>query len=184
MDTVETTKILAVLRGAYPSMYKDLGKDEVDGIISLWEEMFKDQPYTLVAAAVKAYISTDTKGFPPKIGEIKNAIHKVTHVGEMTEVEAWHVVKKACQYYTAQEEFDKLPELIKRLVGSPNQLREWAMMDAEKLETVVGSNFMRSYKARSQSQKEFDMLPESIKGIALNLAPKMDLSLLGSGEDD
>ena len=184
MDVTETKMVLAVLKGAYPSFYKGMGKEDGLAIVALWQEMFKDDSYMVVATAVKAHIAIDVNGYPPHIGAIKNAIHKITHTDGMSEMEAWQRVKRACSYYDAQQEFDRLPPILQRMVGSPNQLREWAVMDSDQLETVVGSNFMRSYKVKSACQKEYEMLPESVKSVAIGLTGKMDLNLLGSGESD
>ena len=38
--------------------------------VNLWAEMFTDEEPTLIAKAVKKFIKTDSKGFPPKIGQI------------------------------------------------------------------------------------------------------------------
>jgi len=171
MTREDTIKILSVLRGAYPAFYRDITKQEAESTIALWESMF-DEPYELVAAAVKAFISTDGKGFPPAIGQIKDRIRLITEPAQMTEGEAWSLVLKALRNssYNSAEEYAKLPENIQRLVGSHNQLREWAMMDTESLQTVVGSNFQRSYRARAKADAEYDKLPGEVKELAKKIA--------------
>ena len=72
--------------------------------------------------------------------------------------------------YNAKEEYYKLPENIQRLVGSPSTLREWAMLDISELDTVVQSNFMRSYKARQEHEKEYLALPKSVREITQEVA--------------
>ena len=70
----------------------------------------------------------------------------------------------------AQEEFDNLPPLIQKIVVSPNQLSEWGRCDIEEVNTVIQSNFMRSYKAKSSQQKTFNRLPSDVKQqIALEM---------------
>ena len=98
---------------------------------------------------------------------------------EMSELEAWNKVYKAIcnSSYHAQEEFDNLPPLIQKIVVSPNQLAEWGRCDIEEVNTVIQSNFMRSYKAKSGQQKEFNRLPSDVKQqIALETS-----SLVGIG---
>jgi CRISPR/Cas system endoribonuclease Cas6 (RAMP superfamily) len=90
----------------------------------------------------------------------------------MTEMEAWQMVKSAISYYNAAETFERLPPILKRIVGSPNQLREWAIMEAEKFDTVVQSNFMRSYKALAAQERERAMLPESTRQMIAGLVGK------------
>ena len=71
---MESTKILAILRIAYPGFYKGMReKDHFDTVV-LWATMFKDEPFELVSAAVKTFIASDEKGYPPHIGAIKATI--------------------------------------------------------------------------------------------------------------
>lgn len=171
----ETLAIMSVLKAAYPNYYRDMKRSEAESIVSLWAEMFKDESADLVAVAVKAHIANDKKGFPPHIGAIKDAITKITQPNEMTEMEAWGLVQKACRnaIYGAVEEFNKLPPTLQRLVGSPQQLREWAVMDAERVHSVVASNFQRSYKVRAASEREFLALPSDVREVVTQLAGGM-----------
>ena len=100
MTREDTIKILSVLRGAYPAFYRDITKQEAESTIALWGSMFEEEPYELVGAAVKAFISADAKGFPPAIGQIKERIRQITQPEEMTEQEAWALVSKAVQRST------------------------------------------------------------------------------------
>lgn len=163
----ETLAIMAVLKAAYPAYYRDMKRSEAEGIVSLWTEMFRDEPANLVAAAVKSYIASDAKGFPPHIGAIKDAILKLREPKTMTEQEAWMAVKNATRngLYGSAEEFRKLPPVCQKLVGSPSQLREWAMMDSDTLQSVVASNFMRSYKIMEAREREVKTLPSDIRGM-------------------
>ena len=170
MDRAETARTLAVLRAAYPNFYRGMGKAELEDIVDLWASMFEDDPFELVAGAVKAFIATDNKGFPPVIGVIKEKLRQISQPPMMTEQEAWQRVLKAIRdsAYRAREEFDALPPLLRSLVGSPQQLRDWGMMDETTVQSVVASNFMRSYRARVKYQADFDALPGDVKQLALN----------------
>lgn len=183
MTREETLAIMSVLKAAYPSFYKDMRRNEAEGIVELWASMFVDEPATVVAAAVKAHIATDAKGFPPTIGAIKAAVVKVAAPDEMTEMEAWGLVHKAIRngIYGAQKEFDKLPPVIQRLVGSPNQLKEWAVMDADTVASVVASNFQRSYKARAANEREMLALPSDVRQAMGMLSAGMAMGALTSG---
>lgn len=180
MNREETLAIMGVLKAAYPNYYKDMKKSEAEGIVALWTEMFKDEPAQLVAMAVKSHIATDTKGFPPHIGAIKDAIVKLHTADELTEQEAWAYVAEATRNssYHASEEFDKLPPVVQRIVGSPQQLKEWAAMDTATLNSVVASNFQRSYKARASHERELMALPSGVKQVMEQLAGKMDIKRL------
>jgi hypothetical protein len=100
----------------------------------------------------------------------------ITRPLQMSEMEAWGRVKSAMSYYNAAETFERLPPILRRIIGSPNQLREWAVMEAETVNSVVQSNFMRSYKAVVAQEKERAMLPESTKQMIAGLAERMALT--------
>lgn len=184
MTREETLAIMGVLKAAYPNYYRDMKRSDAEGVVELWHTMFSEEPAGLVGAAVKAHIATDVKGFPPHIGAIKDAIVKLKRGEEMTEQEAWELVRKATRngIWGAKEEFEKLPPSIQRLVGSPNQLREWAQMDAEVVQSVVASNFMRSYKVRTASERQHMALPGDVRQVMEQLAGAMSMPQLTEGD--
>lgn len=171
MTIEETGVIMDILTTAYPRFYSRPDAPDRMKTLTLWAEMFIYDDVALVAAAVKALIETDAKGFPPHIGAVKEKLRLLTAGDEMTEAEAWGLVSKALRNsaYGSQEEFDKFPPVIKRIVGSPSQLREWGMMDSETVHSVVASNFQRSYKAIAQRERELAKLPPDVKALVGNL---------------
>lgn len=184
MDRADVLRIMGVLKAAYPAYYRDMGAKEANSIVALWEEMFREDDPQVVALAVKAHIVGDKKGFPPHVGAIKEALVKLTAPEEMTEQEAWALVAKACRNgtYGAQEEFDALPPVIQRLVGSPQQLREWSIMNSHELQTVVASNFQRSYRARAAHEREYLALPGDVRQAMESLAGAFKMPELTDGQ--
>jgi hypothetical protein len=79
-------------------------------------------------------------------------------------------------YYGANENFAGLPSLLQKCVGSPNQLREWAIMEAETVDSVIQSNFMRSFKAKQAQEIERSMLPESTRQMISGLVERMAIT--------
>ena len=65
----------------------------------------------------------------------------------MPEGEAWAKVLKALQKstYYSEEQFNELPELVQKALGSPNTLRTMATDDFFN-EEVARSNFLRAYR--------------------------------------
>ena len=181
MTREDTIKILSVLRGAYPAFYRDITKQEAESTIALWESMFDEEPYELVGAAVKAFISGDGKGFPPAIGQIKERIRQITAPEEMTEQEAWTYVSKALRNstYGSEEEFAKLPQEIQAVVHDPGQLRQWAMSPAEDVESVIASNFMRSFRVKQKTTKEYMALPTEVKRLMISAGYRSEPTEVG-----
>lgn len=177
MRKTETMAIMAILKEAYPMYYRDKSKEELGTAVNLWTEMFADDDVNLVKAAVKSFIANDIKGFPPVIGQIKASLHKLTQPVQMTEQEAWTLVSKAISNstYNATSEYEKLPKVLQRVIGSPSQLKEWSQMEVDAVQSVVASNFMRSYKVKSANEQEYQKLPNDIKALIGNLSEKLKL---------
>lgn len=74
MTRDETLKIMAVLKATYLNFYKDMTRRDAEGVVALWTDMFSEDNYNAVAAAVKAFIASDSKGFPPVVGQVKQRV--------------------------------------------------------------------------------------------------------------
>ena len=177
MTRKDTLQVLSILRAAYPNFYRGMSEEDLEDVVVLWQEMFTDDPHELVSAAVKALIATDSKGFPPHIGAVKEKLRQITTPPMMTEQEAWSLVLRAmdCSEHEIAKRFDNLPPVVRSIVGTPRQLWDWGMMDASVVQSVVASNFMRSYRARAEHQRDFDALPGDVKALAASLGGAMSL---------
>lgn len=173
MTLSDTAGIMAILETAYPTYYARRTAQQKQEAVKLWAEMFADDPLDLVGAAVKAIIASDAK-FPPNIGEVKARMRSLVDDQPMlTEQAAWALVCRACSngLYGWRQEFEKLPEACQRAVGAPEVLHQWAMMDADTVNSVCASNFMRSYRTILQRQQDELALPESVKRLLRDARP-------------
>lgn len=172
MTRQETGIIMDILTTAYPAFYNGRNAPDMRMTVNLWAEMFAEDGVKIVAAAVKALIATDDKGFPPHIGAVKNQIRQISNPDEMTEQEAWTYIAKALRNssYNAEEEFFKLPPILQDVVHAPQQLREWARMDEATVQSVVASNLQRSFRAKAQSRRDFEALPQDVQALAKSFA--------------
>ena len=132
--------------------------------IAIWYEVLKDLDYQQCYGAVVAYMSSEDK--VPTPASIRKKLAECTQTG-MNETQAWALVSRALRNgtYGAQEEFDKLPESVKQVVGSPEQLHNWATADEKTVETVIASNFQRAYRNVTERQQKIDLLPQQIQGF-------------------
>lgn len=172
MTRQETGIIMDILTTAYPAFYNGRNAPNMRMTVNLWAEMFAEDDVKIVAAAVKALIATDDKGFPPHIGAVKGRIRQISNPDEMTEQEAWTYIAKALRNssYNAEEEFAKLPPILQDVVHAPQQLREWARMDEATVQSVVASNLQRSFRAKAQSRRDFEALPQDVQALAKSFA--------------
>ena len=185
MTKKEMAEIITIMQTNYPDDFRGMSDTAMNAKINLWFMQFRDDDYKEVLAAVMAHIATDTNRFMPPVGVIKAKLVEIRNPDEMTELEAWGLVQEALRngYYGAQAEFDKLPPVVQRLVGSPNQLREWSLMDSETVSSVVASNFQRSYRARAAKEREFLALPSKVKETMEQIAAGMKMPALPSEAD-
>jgi hypothetical protein len=169
MDREETKKIIRIICASYPN-YKPA---DISETIDVWANMLSEYSYEHIAVALKTYIATDTSGFAPSIGELIQKANSLLENGKLNEIEAWTLVSKALRngYYGAEEEFAKLPPIVQKAVGSPEQIRLWARTDDKSIETVISSNFMRTYKAEVKRAEEYARLPEDVKALMQKMSP-------------
>lgn len=186
MTRSETLAVMSILKAAYPAYYRDMKRKDAEAVVNLWSEMLADYPSNLVVAAVKTHIASDRKGFPPHIGAIIAAIGDISRPAELSEGEAWALIAKALRNssYNSEKEFAALPENLQRLVGHHSQLREWASMDTGTVQSVVQSNFMRSYRARAESERKMRAMPSDVRSkmeeltkAAVKELPSYDMDL-------
>lgn len=163
MTRDETIKLLMVIQSAYPN-FKPPDKTVA---VDTWYTMLRDMDYNVVQMGLRAYITSDTSGFAPSIGQLINKLHEVQSPQELNEMEAWLLVSKALRNgtYGTIEEFNKLPPLVQKAVGGPDNLRNWAQTDSKSIENVVQSNFMRTYGTVVNRAKEYQKMPKDIQAL-------------------
>lgn len=177
MTREETAEMLAILKAAYPHSFQNITRADGMAMLNLWTRMFEADSKNEVSAAIDALISNRTVGYSPTPGEVKEQMRKLRDVHGLNELEAWGLVSKACTngIYGYKEEFARLPAEVQRAVGRPEQLREWAMMDSETVQSVVASNFQRTYRAQIQKDNELSKLPPSVTQLISGISERMML---------
>ena len=161
MTKRDTLRVMAILEASYPSFYRD---GQREAALELWSELFADDDPVLVASAVKTFIASDEKGFPPVIGQIKSIMARLTE-NIPNASDAWNLVKRAIgrSGYGADEEFRKLPKEVQRAVGSPNQLKEWSQMDLADINNVIAPSFRKAYAAIESDEKAQRSIPKDVQ---------------------
>lgn len=173
MTKIEFGKFAMALKTYYPKETLLVSDEAMD----LWYKALQDIDYCTAEIVLSAWVANNK--WSPAISDIREYATKILQPKQMSEQNAWNCILRAVgnSIYHSDVEFDKLPQILKNLVGSPNQLRIWAMMDTDTLESVVASNFMRSYRIRAKEDQEFDVLPESIQQELHKLGRSLFLEL-------
>ena len=149
-----------MIQSAYPN-FNPINQELA---VETWMLGLGDENDKEIGIAFKTYLKTDKSGFAPSIGQLIDLSRKITTPTLMNEQEAWSLVRKALEngIYNSQREFDNLPDLVQKAVGSANQLHVWAS-DPDYDESVMSSNFMRSYRTVCARQEEYNRMPKEAR---------------------
>ena len=163
MTREQVGKLLMTIQAYYPN-YNPPDKEIT---LNAWYIMFAEYPEELVLQALRACIATNTSGFAPDIGQIMSKIQTISQPQELDGMAAWGLVSKALRNgtYGAVEEFSKLPPLVRQAVGMPDNLKNWATADYQTIETVIQSNFLRTYETVVKRANEINRMPDNIKSL-------------------
>ena len=151
---------------AMKAVYADPKFIPDQGAFEVWYTLLKDLPYAAASAAIQRHMMTEK--FPPTIADIRRmaAENSAPVDDSISELEAWSIVYKAIrnlQWDAPEKEFDKLPDLCKKAVGTPANLREMAQMDTNTVESVEQSHFIRAYRTAKQQRQNYSVLSNGLK---------------------
>ena len=163
MTEEQVGKLLMTIQAYYPN-YNPPDKEIT---LNAWYIMLAEYPEELVLQALRACIATNTSGFAPDVGQIMSKIQTISQPQELDGMAAWGLVSKALRNgtYGAVEEFNKLPPLVRQAVGMPDNLKNWATSDYQTIETVIQSNFLRTYETVVKRANEINRMPDNIKSL-------------------
>lgn len=162
MTEKEVRQLLAMTQAVYPN-YNPPSREAA---VNAWLMCLGEYDNNVVMAAFKAYMTTNTSGFAPAPGQLIEILQTLTQPSELNELEAWSLVRQALKNcnYNSEQEFAKLPTIIQKTVGTPQQLRIWAS-DTEFNENVASSNFIKTYRTEVKRAAELNKMPEDIRKL-------------------
>lgn len=70
MERADVISLLGRLKQAYPQAYAKMTRVEAEEMVSLWADMLGSEDPDKAMTAVNALIAEDTRGFPPKVGQV------------------------------------------------------------------------------------------------------------------
>ena len=166
-----TKKEFLVIVKGLKAVYSD-PKFLADGdAIDVWYGLLCDLPYQVLSTAVQKYMMQEQ--YPPTIAGLrKKAAEIQAPVQEdMSELEAWSLVRKALSNsgYNAEAEFDKLPELCRKAVGNPANLHEMALMDNDTVNSVEQSHFIRNYRTALDRKRTDAQIAPNVMHLINNM---------------
>jgi len=177
MEKADVQKLLTLIQAEYPHSFAKMDDRQMALKLELWSKEFQNDDPMLVFSAARTLMGT-AREYAPNCGQIREKMRELVEVKTLDEQQAWALVSKACSngFYGYKKEFAKLPPEVQRAVGRPEQLREWAVMDVDTVQSVVASNFMRSYRAGIAREKEMARIPDDVKAVLGQIAGKLQIT--------
>lgn len=78
MERADVISLLGRLKRAYPQAYAKMTRAEAEELVSLWLDMLSAEDPAAAKGAVDELIAEDTRGFPPKVGQVLAKIRGAT----------------------------------------------------------------------------------------------------------
>lgn len=75
MTLEETIKLLALIKLAYPTSYKDIDKDTQLATVNMWQRNFNAVPFAIMELAIDHFVKISK--FPPTIADICEELRSI-----------------------------------------------------------------------------------------------------------
>ena len=177
MTRNEIARICMLIQAMYPGQFAKYDDEQKSRMVDSWAIMLEEYDFNAIQVGLKVYESQNKTGFAPSPGQLIDAMNRVAHndITEMSAEEAWVWVKKAiCNgNYHAQEEYDKLPPMTQKAIGSWETVRDLAKVETRVNDTVNRSNFIKTYNHLQKEAREFAAMPKSIQKIVARTVERL-----------
>lgn len=164
MTRNETKEVVMAIYNLFPNWKPS----DLSFTVDTWNVFLAEYDKKEVQVALATYVKSNTSGFAPSVGQLIQLLPSVIKKEEslLNEAEAWSLVRKAIRKsgYYAEEEYQKLPEAIKKAIGSPSNLRVLACNE-DYNEEVESSNFKRVYRTVLAREKEIQRMPKQVQDL-------------------
>ena len=175
-----TDKEFMVIVKGLKAVYSDPKFLADNDAIDVWYGLLCDLPYSVLSAATQKYMMQEQ--YPPTIAGLRKKAAEITAPAheDMSELAAWALVRKALanSAYNAEAEFNKLPDLCQRAIGSPANLHEMALMDADTVNSIEQSHFIRNYRTALDRKRSDAQIAPSVMQLIRSINTKAQVERL------
>lgn len=161
MTREECKQLIMVCEATYPNSRTSNPQETLNA----WFFILEEFDYQTIMAALKIYIHTSNSAFAPSVSQLIAMARKPKELTAPQEVDIWREIRPAIRngIYHAEEEFEKLSPMAQRMVGDAGQIREWAQLPSEDIDTVIQSNFKKRCEAMIKRNKEIAEMPKEVR---------------------
>lgn len=141
--------------------------------MEIWFDLLGDLDYEVAKKAVRAHMVSSS--FPPMPKDIREKAAELVSDDYLTPMAAWDLVFKALSdsIYNSRDRFNELPLVIQRVLGTPDNLREMAMMDTSVVNSVEQSHFIKSYTVEVERDRKMKAIPENLRKLTAQTAGRL-----------
>jgi len=166
MTREEVKKLIMIIQATYPNWNIKNKQETLDA----WAFFLEDYEYNSMMMALKTYISSADSGFAPSVSQLISMARKPQELTQADEGAIWREIRPCIRrgIYHAEEDFEKLSPMAKKVVGQPSQLREWAMLESEVIDSVIQSNMKTRIKDIQRRDLEISAMPIEIQTMIQN----------------
>lgn len=173
MTRQEIKDLLKRIQTIYPTFQVNDPQNTLDE----WARFLGGVGVDTMNASLNLYV-IEGHDFAPNVGQLLNMAMRVAQRNkeDMSAAEAWSLVQRAVEngIYGAEAEFAKLPERVKRCIGSAEQIRSMAI-DAEYNEGVQKGIFLKQYEAQLKRERDVAALPSTMREFVLDIAGRVGI---------
>lgn len=166
MTREEVKKLIMIIQATYPNWNIKNKQETLDA----WDLFLADYEFNTMMMALKTYITSADSGFAPSVSQLISMARKPKELTQADEGAIWREIRPCIRrgIYHAEEDFEKLSPMAKKVVGQPSQLREWAMLESEVIDSVIQSNMKSRIKDIQRRDLEISAMPIEIQAMIQN----------------
>ena len=179
MTREEISRILSLIKEAYPQFNNNQTEQSFALQVELWNVQFKNESYPIVYKATMYHISTNS--YPPTIAGIKRIIYEQFNEAKLPKnEEAWELVLKAgrCDRENAREELGKLPEDIRSIINVET-LIQIGYANKENL-IFIKKDFLKNYESVLESHQRESQISSISNNIKMLDSKKESEAIKGN----
>ena len=170
--TIQETKTLLT---AISSYYPTFKPNNVQDTLKVWAVALEPYDYEMISTALITRVRTNESAFAPSTGELIAIANRLIDNDELDENAIMSEIRKAVKNgnYGAEDEFNNLSHAAKLIVRTPSTIRQWAQLESNDFETVIGSFIKKSVPTVTRQIQENKSIDSRQAAIIARVTEKL-----------
>lgn len=178
-------QLIYITKATYPRAFERFTQADYSNMELAWSMVLGEYSYEQAAMGLRTFLASDSKGFPPSVGQIVECMRKASKrpEDEMLAAEAWEMVWKTIgdvKWDNPEEEYNKLPKKVQKIIGSAASLVEMAKMNTNDVLIGEKARFIHQYDAYTERENDYAKIPQEVRA---KLEMKTRTEVIGMQEE-